>query len=194
METFNFNFECKHCISYKSRRKEILNELFDGNITDNILSYTTCAFCHKMHEYEKEYATKPLKTIEHKQIHCILNHFDNGYKKLTNLNDKKNYLKDIIDKSYIRYKPLFKKFVNGTQYVRMIEKYKEFWLLDYEIKHLRVSYDFKNSDYRYRNQYELSISTIMLTIFYQYFKKQIGLYENYFNIGALWRYLSNIFD
>ena len=113
-----------------------------------------------MHEYEKEYATKPLKTIEHKQIHCILNHFDSGYKKLTNVRDKKKYLKDIIGKSNCKYKPLFSKFVNETQYVRMIEKYKEFWLLDYCVKHLRVSYDFKHSVSRYRNQYEQTISTI----------------------------------
>ena len=101
-----------------------------------------------MHEYEKEYATKPLKTIEHKQIHSILINFDNGYKKLTNLKDKKNYLKNSISKSNCRYKSVFSKFVNETQYVRMIEKYKEFWLLDYDVKHLRVSYDFKHSVYR----------------------------------------------
>ena len=147
-----------------------------------------------MHEYEKEYATKPLKTIEHKQIHCILSHFDNGYKKLTNLKDKKNYLKNIIDKSYYRYKALFKKFMNETQYVRMIEKYKEFWLLNYDVKHLRVSYDFKHSVYQYRNQYEQTISRIMLLIFYEYFQSQVGLYRNYFNFDALWRYLYNIFS
>ena len=109
METFNFNFKCQYCVSYKDRRKVILNQLFDGNITSNILSYTTCYLCHKMHEYEKEYTTKPLTSKGHRQIHCILNHFDSGYTKLTNLKDKKNYLKYIIDKSYCRCKPLFKK-------------------------------------------------------------------------------------
>ena len=29
----------------------------------------------------------------------MLNHFDNGYKKLTNLKDKKTYMRDIVDKT-----------------------------------------------------------------------------------------------
>ena len=117
METFNFNFECKYCISYRSRRKEIFNELFDEHITNNILPYISCAFCNDTHEYEKEYKEKyddtnklilpNYRKIEHRQIHCILNHFDNGHKKLTNLKDKKNYLKDIVDKSKTELKPLY---------------------------------------------------------------------------------------
>ena len=111
METFNFNFKCKYCISYKSRREVILNQLFDENITSNILSYTTCYFCHEMHGYEKEYK-KLIKLnyrkVEHRQIHCILNHFDSGYKKLTNLKDKKNCLKDIVEKTMCVPRPLYK--------------------------------------------------------------------------------------
>ena len=90
METFNFNFKCNYCTSYKSRREVILNQLFDENITSNILSFTTCNFCHNMHEYEKEYKEKyddtnklilpNYRRVEHRQIHCILNHFDNGYR------------------------------------------------------------------------------------------------------------------
>ena len=68
----------------------------------------------------------------------------------------------------------------------MIEKYKEFWLLNYDVKHLRVSYDFEYSVYRYRNQYEQTISTILLVIFCLYFEKQVGLYRNYLNFDALW--------
>ena len=68
----------------------------------------------------------------------------------------------------------------------MIEKYKEFWLLNYDVKHLRVSYGFEYSVYRYRNQYEQTISTILLVIFCLYFEKQVGLYRNYLNFDALW--------
>ena len=39
------------------------------------------------------------KRVEHRQIHCILNHFDNGYKKLTNLKDKKNCLKNMVEQT-----------------------------------------------------------------------------------------------
>ena len=41
-----------------------------------------------MYEYEKEYDYENTlilpnyKRVEHRQIHCILNHFGNGYKKL----------------------------------------------------------------------------------------------------------------
>ena len=112
MGTFNFSFKCKYCISYKSRREVILHQLFDENISSNILSYTSCYHCHKMYEYEKEYDYENrlilpnYKRVEHRQIHCILNHFDNGYKKLTNLTDKKNCLKDMIDNSKSPLTPL----------------------------------------------------------------------------------------
>ena len=75
----------------------------------------------------------------------------------------------------------------------MIEKYKEFWLLNYDVKHLRVSYDFKHGVYQYRNQYEQTISRILLLICYEYFQSQVGLYRNYFNFDALWGYLYIIF-
>ena len=32
METFNFNFKCQHCVSYKNRREKILNRLFDEKL------------------------------------------------------------------------------------------------------------------------------------------------------------------
>ena len=52
---------CEYCINYKRRREVVLNELFDENITNDILSCTACYHCHKMHQYEKEYATKQLQ-------------------------------------------------------------------------------------------------------------------------------------
>ena len=100
MEAFNVNFRCKYCITYyKNIREETLNELFDGNITNKILSFITCYHCNKMYEYEKEYdyANRLIlpnyRRTEHRQVHCILNHFDNGYKKLTNSKDKTKCLK-----------------------------------------------------------------------------------------------------
>ena len=204
METFNFNFECKYCISYKSRRKEILNELFDGNITDNILSYTTCNFCHKMHEYEKEYEEEygdhrlfvhpNYKRVEHRQIRCILNHFDNGYKKLTNLKDKKNYLKDIVDKSKTELKPLLKKFLDESRNIKMIDEYRMFWLLDYNIFYLYDKWDFEGETCKYRNQYEETICRIMIVILFLYFQKQVGLYRKYFDLEAIYEYLNDIFE
>ena len=204
METFNFNFECKYCISYKSRREIILNELFDGNITNNILSYTTCNFCHKMHECEKEYdgthddyrfiLYPNYKRVEHRQIHCILNHFDNGYKKLTNLKDKKNYLKDIVDKSKTELKPLLKKFLNESRNIKMIDEYRMFWLLDYNIFYLYDKWDFEGETYKYRSQYEETICRIMVSILFLYFQKQVGLYRKYFDLKAIYEYLNDIFE
>ena len=136
---FNFNFKCNFCISYKNRREVALNELFDEDTTKNILSYTTCYHCHKMHEYEKEYDYENklilpnYQRVEHRQIHCILNRFDNGYKKLTNLKDKKNCLKDMTDKSKSPLAPLLKKFVNDPENIKMMDEYRMFWLLDYNI-------------------------------------------------------------
>ena len=168
METFNFNFECKYCISYRNRRKEIFNEIFDGNITDNILPYISCAFCNDMHEYETEYkekyddTTKQIipnyRKIEHRQIHCILNHFDNGYKKLTNLKDKKNYLKNIVEQTNCVPRPLYKKFLNETENIKMIDEYRMFLLLDYKICYLWNKWDFFGETYEYRNKYEEQIS------------------------------------
>ena len=135
MGTCNFNFKCKYCISHKNRREALLNQLFDENITNNILSYTTCYHCHKMHEYDyPNTLILPIyKRVDHRQIHCILNHLDNRYKKLTNLKDKKNYLKDVIDKSKGQLTPLLKKFVNETGNIKMIDEYRMVWLLDYNI-------------------------------------------------------------
>ena len=204
METFNFNFECKHCISYNSRRQEILNELFDDNITNNILSYTTCNFCHKMHGCEKEYdenngdyrliVNPNYKRLEHRQIHCILNHFDNGYKKLRNLKDKKNYLKDIIEKSKTELEPLLKKFLNESRNIKMIDEYRMFWLLDYNIFYLYDKWDFEGETYKYRNQFEEPICRIMVAILFLYFQKQVGLYRKYFDLKAIYEYLCDIFE
>ena len=204
METFNFNFKCKYCATYKGRREVILNQLFDGNITNNILSYTTCVFCHKMHEYEKEYDEKHgdyrlivypnYKKVEHRQIHCILKHFDNGYNKLTNLKDKKNYLKDIVDKSKSELKPLYKKFLNDTENIKMIDEYRMFWLLDYNIYYLYGKWDFEGETYKYRNQYEEHICDIMIDILFLYFQSQVGLYRKYFDLKAIYEYLCDIFE
>ena len=198
MKTFNFNFKCKYCISYNSRRNEILNHLFDGNITNNILSFTTCIFCHKMYEYEKEYddtnkLSNYYKRVEHRQIHCILKHFDNGYKKLTSLIDKKNYLKDIIDKSKTELKPLLKKFLNERGKINMIDEYRMFWLLDYNIYYLYDKWDFEGETYEYRNKYKEPIWVIMVAIFNIYFQKQVGLYRKYFDFKAIYDYLCDIF-
>ena len=204
METFNFNFDCKYCISYKSRREIILNQLFDDNIANNILSYTTCNFCHKMHECEKEYdgtnddyrfkLYPQYKRAEHRQIHCILNHFDNGYKKLTNLKDKKNYLKDIVEKSKTELKPLLKKFLNESRNIKMIDEYRMFWLLDYNIFYLYDKWDFEGETYKYRNQYEEPIFQIMIAILFLYFQSQVGLYRKYFDLKAIYEYLCDIFE
>ena len=182
----------------------ILNQLFDGNITNNILSYTTCAFCHKMHEHEKEYAEKygdhrlivhpNYKRVEHRQIHCILNHFDNGYNKLTNLKDKKNYLKDIVDKSKSELKPLYKKFLNDTKNIKMIDEYRMFWLLDYNIYYLYGKWDFEGETCKYRNKYEEYICDIMVDILFLYFQSQAGLYRKYFDLKAIYEYLRDIFE
>ena len=160
METFNFNFKCNYCINYKSRREVILNQLFDENITSNILSYSTFYFCHQMYVREKEYKEKCHDTnklilpnyrrVEHRQIHCILNHFDSGYKKLTHLKDKKNYLKDIVDKSKSELKPLYTKFLNDTKNIKMIDEYRMFWLLDYNIYYLYDKWDFYGETCKYR--------------------------------------------
>ena len=204
METFNFNFECKYCISYKGRRQEILNELFDGNITDNILPYISCAFCNDMHKYEKEYdgtnddyrfkLYPQYKRVEHRQIHCILNHFDNGYKKLTNLKDKKNYLKDIVDKSKTELKPLLKKFLNENRNIKMIDEYRMFWLLDYNIYYLHDEWDFEGETLKYRNQYEEPMWEIMVAILFLYFQSQVVLYRKYFDLEAIYEYLCDIFE
>ena len=156
-----------------------------------------------MHEYEKEYKenyddTNKLipsnyKRVEHRQIHCILNHFDNGYKKLTNLKDKKNYLKDIIDKSKTELKPLLKKFLNERGKINMIDEYLMFWLLDYNIYYLYDKWDFEGETYKYRNKYEEPICEIMIAIFFIYFQKQVGLYRKYFDFKAIYDYLNVIF-
>ena len=194
METFNFNFECNYCISYRGRRKDILNELFNKNIANNISSYVSCAFCNDMHEYEKEYATKTLKTIEHKQIHCILTHFDNGYKKLTNLKYKKNYLKDIVEQTNCVPKPLYKKFLTETENINMIDEYRMFWLLDHNICYLFNKWDFYGVTCKYRNTYEEQISKIMISLLYHYCTRQVGLYRRYFNFDAIYEYLCDIFE
>ena len=204
METFNFNFKCQYCINYKDRRGVILNQLFDGNITSNILSYTTCTFCHKMHGYEKGYReeyddTNKLilpnyRRVEHRQIHCILNHFDSGYKKLTNLKEKKNYLKDIVDATNCVPRPLYKKFLNETKNIKMIDEYRMFWLSDYNIYYLYDKWDFEGESCKYRNQYENTISNIMISFFYHYLTRQVGLYRKYFNFDDIYDYLCDIFE
>ena len=202
METFNFDFKCKYCISYKNRRQEILNEVFDGNTTNNILSFTTCVFCHNMNEYEKEYKEKyddtnklilpNYKRVEHRQIHCILHHFSTGYNKLTNLKDTKNYLKDMIDKSTTGLKPLLKKFVNEARNIKMIDDYRMFWLLDYYIYYLHDEWGFYGETYSYRNKQEEPIFVIMIAIFFICFQKQVGLYRKYFNFEGIYDDLCDI--
>ena len=185
-------------MNYKRRRQEIFNEVFDENITNNILSFTTCIFCHNMYEYEKEYkgymSINCYERIEHRQVHCILKHFDNGYNKLTNLKDKKNYLKNIIDKSKTNLKPLLKKFVNETRNIKMIDEYKMFWLLDYNIYYLHDKWDFYGETYNYRNKIEEPIYFIMIAILFICCQSQVGLYKNYFNFKGIYDYLSDIFE
>ena len=101
-----------------------------------------------MYEYEKEYDYENrlilpnYKRVEHRQIHCILNHFDNEYKKLANLTDKKNCLKDMIDKSKTPLTPLLKKFVIETKNIKMTDEYRMFWLLDDNIYYLYEKWGF----------------------------------------------------
>ena len=146
-----------------------------------------------MHGYEKEYTTKPLTSKGHRQIHCILNHFDSGYTKLADLKDKKNCLKDIVDKSNHISRPLYKKFLNETKNTKMIDECKMFWLLDYNISYLNDKWDFRNEKYNYRNQHEDKIINLMILFFYNYFTKHVGLYRKYFNFGDVYDYLSDVF-
>ena len=134
------------------------------------------------------------KRVEYRQIHCILNHFDNGYKKLTNLKDKKNYLKDIVDKSKTELKPLLKKFLNESRNIKMIDEYRMFWLLDYNIFYLYDKWDFEGETYKYGNKYEETICRIMVSILFLYFQKQVGLYRKYFDLEAIYEYLNDIFE
>ena len=139
-----------------------------------------------MYEYEKEYdyANKLIlpnyRRTEHRQVHCILNHFDNGYKKLTSLKDKTKYLKDIIDKSKCDRKPLCKKFLNDTENIKMIDEYRMFWLLDYNIYYLSEKWDFEGETCKYRNKYEETSSNSMIEFFVHYLKNQVGLYKKVF--------------
>ena len=131
MGTFEFG-ECSICNQNNKTKTMVLNYKFDSNITNNIVSFLGCSLCLRMKGYEDIYNNEKFNKLSkiQKQIHCLFSFFDNDYKKLKNLRDKKKFLKEIIDRSNCQMKPLVKKFLSDSQNIRMIESYKWFFLDD----------------------------------------------------------------
>ena len=84
----------------------------------------------------------------------------------------------MIDKSECERKPLYKKFLDDTKNIKLIDEYRMFWLLDYNIYYLYDKWGFEGETCKYRNQYEENTSNIMVEFFFHYFKSQVGLLQN----------------
>ena len=76
----------------------------------------------------------------------------------------------------------------------MIDDYRKFWLLDYNIYCIHDEWDFYGETYNYRNKFEEPIYRIMIAIFFICFQKQVGLYRNHFNFKGIYDYLCDIFE
>ena len=104
-----------------------------------------------------------------KQLHCILHHFDFNYHERTNFKDKKQYFKDIINEN-TKYsnggKKIMIKFINETKHIKLIEKYKEHWFLDYDVDVIKRFCYNENEEFYHHVVREFAIyKDILMTIF-----------------------------
>ena len=60
--------------------------------------------------------------------------------------------------------------MNETKNMNMLDEYRMFWLLDYNIYYLYEKWDFYGETYKYRNQYEEPIWGIMIAFFTYIFR------------------------
>ena len=199
--TFNFKFECDTCKFVKQRSSKALNRMFDGNIIKIITSFDCCFKCKEMYELESKYSKKEYENfnVGKKQLHCVLHHFDFNYKERTNLKHKKQYFKDIIneDTKYSKGgKQLMIKFINDTKHIKLIETYKEHWLLNYDVDVIkRFWYDEDEEFYHDVARQVARYKDILLSIFKIYFKNKTTYHFNqpYFNDKEIFKYLKSVF-
>ena len=202
MNTFNFDFECNMCKYVKKRSSIAINKIFDVYIVNIITSFDCCWKCKQMYELENKYNKEEYESfsIGKKQLHCILHHFDFNYKELTNLKQKKQYFKGIINE-YNEYsngcKKLMIKFINDTKHIQLIEAYKSYWFLNYDVDVIkRFWYDedeeFHHQVVRQYSTYKSLIRTILVIYFTN--KTTYHFNQPYFNIEEIYKYRKCVFE
>ena len=192
MRTFNF-VDCSVCENLKSRKEDILSYKFDSNITNNIVSFLGCNSCRRMKTYEDIYSDKKFDNLSkiQKQIHCLFSFFDNDYKKLKNLRDKKKYLKELIDRSNCHIKPLVKKFLSNSVNIYSIDLYIKFFL-ENNIEEALYFIDGHMEEITFRTRYSEPLGYVFRVFFVCYLDHLIGwCRKQYFNDIAISFYIMN---
>ena len=192
MGTFKFG-ECSICSQNNKLKTIVLNYKFDSNITNNIVSFLGCSLCLRMKGYEDIYNNEKFNKLSkiQKQIHCLFSFFDNDYKKLKNLRDKKKYLKELIDRSNCHIKPLVKKFLSNSVNIYSIDLYIKFFL-ENNIEEAFYFIDGHMEEITFRTRYSEPLGYVFRVFFVCYLDHLIGwCRKQYFNDIAISFYIMN---
>ena len=87
-------------------------------------------------------------------------------------------------------------FINDTKHIRLIETYKEHWLLNYDVDVIkRFWYDEDEEFYHDVARQVARYKDILLSIFKIYFKNKTDYHFNqsYFNEKEIFKYLKTVF-
>ena len=88
------------------------------------------------------------------------------------------------------------KFINETKHIKLIEKYKEHWFLDYDVDVIKRFWYNENEEFYHHVVREFAIyKDILMTIFEVYFKNKTTYHCNqqYFNDKEIFKYLKSVF-
>ena len=202
--TFNFNFKCDKCECFQQRNLVALNKIFNENIINVITSFERCCKCEQMLELEHKYSKEEYKNYRtgKKQLHCILHHFDSNYTRLTNLKQKKQYFKDIINEStHMQYsnscKKLMIKFINETRHIKIIEAYKAYWFLNYDVDVIKRFWYDEDEEFHHHGVRQYSTyKNLLRTILEIYFTNKTTCHCNqeYFDNKEICKYLKCVFE
>ena len=200
--TFNFNFKCDKCEGFKQRNLIALNTFFNENIINIIASFERCRKCEEMLGLENTYNKEEFNNYStgKKQLHCILHHFDSKYRRLTNLKQKQQYFKDIINE-YTLYsngcKKLMIKFINDTKHIQLIEAYKAYWFLNYDVDVIKCFWYEEDEEFHHHGVRQYSTyKSLLRTILEIYFTNKTACHCNqaYFNSEEICNYLKCVFE
>ena len=183
------------CKGHRQRKAEALDCIFTEDITNKITSFLSCHQCVEMHECERDYQKLRDKdyTKSEKQINYIINTSHNHYKKIWTLKDKKEYLKNIVDKSESNIKPLMKKYINESHHIYTIDRLLGLLAVGNLYVFVRFNFDLQVAYYNYRRQEEL-IMNILKELVLVYLKHGSRCRERYFNFDEIQKYVIDEFN
>ena len=181
-EILNFDFGCKDCKRYRTRRCVHFLNVFDENIVKNICSFECCWKCRKMHEIEDDINKNPCMLVNDRisiQLYIITHMLDNFIYEKT-LKRRKELILKTIDKtihdkkSKFAMKALMRDSENIIILTNILQNINDWRIFRYEI--YDEMYHYGDDEFRGYNKKRLFCDIVC-----NYLWEKFRYYEDFFD-------------